>query len=74
MTLSHNSRRILAAVMQARQDGTPPPSIRDLMELTGISNTNGLKWHLWRLARLGLVKWEDGKARTLVPTCRFLEV
>jgi predicted ArsR family transcriptional regulator len=48
-----------------------PPTVRDLCRLTGM-NPNGVVFHLAALRKAGLVTWENGKARTLRPTCRWI--
>lgn len=50
-----------------------PPSIRELAELTG-TNMNNIAGHLQALRRDGLISWEPGYARTVVPKCRWVSV
>jgi hypothetical protein len=62
-----NRLKILVRIMQPGLG----PAISDLCKLCGIWH-NAAVWHLKALRKGGLVDWEDGKARTLQPTCRFI--
>ncbi len=59
---------IIAAVLDGAARGLPP-SLRDLARLTG-TTVNNIEGHLKALRRAGLVGWQRGLKRTLVPTCR----
>lgn len=72
--LNDNSRTILAAVMQARAELRPMPSIRELMVTTGIKSKKGVVCHLKLMKKLGLLSWQPNLARTVVPTCRYVPV
>ncbi len=52
-----------------RQRGCAP-TLDELRELTFASSKSVVRGHLVRLAHLGMVKWEMGKARTLQVTNR----
>ncbi len=75
--LNHNALTILGVLLGWRAEGLPPPSIRELMDITGMDSPNGIFFHLCRLRKLGLVTWDreaGQKARTLRATCRYERV
>ncbi len=69
--LCGHAMTILAAIVTARHNYEPQPSMREFMELTGIESTNGVVIHLKRLAKFGLIE-RQAAARTTVPTCQFI--
>jgi SOS-response transcriptional repressor LexA len=64
--LCGNTLIVLAKVVQGGA-----PSVREIADDMKLSSTNAVHLHLLRLRRLGLIDWEDGKARTLRPTFTF---
>lgn len=50
----------------------PTPSLRELGAYAEIKSPNGVLFHLDRLEKLGLVRRDRGKARTAVPTFKFI--
>lgn len=47
------------------------PSYRDIGKVIG-KGPRQVQIHLEELRKLGLVTWEHGEHRTLMPTCRFI--
>lgn len=60
--------RLLAMILD--QPGNPP-SHKEMQDAVGYS-PHAVQRHMNILRRDGLVSWEPGKSRTLVPTCRFI--
>jgi SOS-response transcriptional repressor LexA len=69
--LNSSALTLLNAIWHGRNQAHPP-SVRELMDLTGIDSTNGIAFHLNRLRKLGLIEWDVAKGRTLSPRCRFI--
>ena len=67
----HSSLRVLAVIHEAYRRGQVL-TVRDVCRRLGWTSPNAAARHLRRLRRLGLVRWEDLHARTLVPTCEFV--
>jgi repressor LexA len=42
-----------------------PPSVRELCEGMGTTSTGSMHYHLTRLAKDELIKWNPGEARTI---------
>ena len=64
--LSHNALRILAIIAAAPS----PPSTKELCQACQVG-PGAITWHLRRLRRLGLVRYEDFKARTVRAICKI---
>jgi predicted transcriptional regulator len=69
--LNHTSLHILGMLLDSRERGESPPTIRSIAESCGRAWYT-IQRHLWRLHRLGLVEWEAGHARTLRAMCVFI--
>ncbi len=65
--LGRTAQRILDAIMRS----PVPPSVRELMVLCGLRSPNGVKGHLDRLKKLGLITSEPRKARTYRAVLQF---
>ena len=72
-TLNATALTIIGLVFAGAQTGQPP-SVRELMDATGIRSTNAIQGHLWRLRKLGLIDFTPARARTVRPKCRWLYV
>lgn len=59
--------RVLTALLHREAKGEPPPSFRTLADDTGLSLTTTYT-HVKKLRKMGLVDFEDGRARTLHST------
>lgn len=71
MVIEGKRLKILGLIMQGNIDGVPV-SLRELGKVCGIRSPNGVLSHLESLRAKGLITWENGKARTLKATCRFI--
>lgn len=70
--LAPNTLKILALLIEARNNHTRPPSYRELQKATGIRSLNGVFYHMALLRDLGLIEWEYNRARTARALCRFV--
>ena len=69
-TLNSRAVTILMMLLQAKQDRKPMPTMREMMDRTGLRSPNGIRGHLKRLEKMGLVfHWEHNTARSWVPCC-----
>jgi hypothetical protein len=58
-------------IIEAHQMGEVSPDVRELADLCGVY-INAVAGHLKALKKYGLIAWEERRARTLRPTCRFI--
>lgn len=66
--VSEQQLRILAFVMNYAAAFGWPPDVRTIGRAVGLKSFSSVHAHLKALRRLGLLDWEDGKARTLRAT------
>lgn len=64
--LNHNALQILAIIAAAPS----PPSSAELCQACQL-HPGSIVWYLRRLRRLGLVRYEDFKARTVRAICKI---
>ena len=59
------TERVYAAIIGHWQQHGYGPSVRDIQRLAGLSSSSVVEHHLCKLAALGLITKEKGKARTI---------
>lgn len=65
MTNPSATQIVYDAIVKFIHDYGMPPTIRELMEKTGLSSTSVVKYHLDKMRAFGLLTFHDGKARSI---------
>lgn len=68
LTPTERQRDVLDAIHRLTTAWGHAPTVRELGMALGITSTNGVADHFRRLARIGLVRWQPGRARTVLIT------
>lgn len=67
-TLTDRQKAVLAFIIDRRDAGAPPPTLREIAAHLGISGTLGAQKHLAALERKGFIRKEAGSSRGIVAT------
>lgn len=63
--MTHAQQKVYDALVKFRGENGLSPSLRELAELCGIT-VGTIQGHLERIQREGKIKWQKGRARTLI--------
>lgn len=64
---SSAAQRVLDQLIAYRAQHGVSPSIRDLQAACGLRSPSAIQFHLRQLRAMGLVRWQDGRSRSLIP-------
>lgn len=64
----------MKAILAYRAEHEISPSVRDLLDMLGLSSTSGVTRRMRALRRLGAIHYEHGKSRTITITCDMIEL
>lgn len=67
MTPTPRQQAVLDFLIAYRQQHGISPSIRELQHAFNLASPSAIQHHLRQLQALGLVDWQPGRSRSLVP-------
>jgi repressor LexA len=56
---------VLALIESFIRENGCPPTVRELVDETGLSGPSAVHYHLTKLKAVGMIDWIPGKARTI---------
>lgn len=66
--LTDRQNEVMGAIWEHWRRYQVPPTLRELMAMTGVKSPNGIVGHLRLLASKGAIEWDrDGRSRMIFP-------